>query len=469
MALFGLGRPSPEKLKASGDVEGLSRLLVSGDDRARSEALDALVGLATEPAFRQHNRAALKALAGAREPAIRRLTEILKGISPIEGGWRNAAVIEALVALGATDAVVGYFDAHAGGGLENGLFMLDVLALLTMHAMQRRDRPLLRKLLQAGAYEYREAQGRSFSFAHLEAELPRPASRSMEVMAELGGEGDLIELARSARRETVRHWTWGALGATGTAACLPLLLQAAETGGQQGSWAFNALLPRLSVTDLASLARHPRADIREPALVQLCGRDDPSGFETVLAAAASTTEKVSVAAVEALGRMRRTEAVVALAALLHSPSGPVWKAAAAALGAIGADAGISALLALGPERLLDEAALGAIAAAGAGPRLLESVRPRLDQLSPDQALDLVATLRGSLPAAELADLQETLARPHTALLADAGWGKRKAAIKALGKIGGPAAAQALRARQAHEEDYELSNEISTALAEAGRV
>ena len=470
MPFFRLKSPNLEKLKAIGDVEGLMNCLRDKDEHVRTQVLDALIDLVTDAALRQHNLAALSALqSSAKVQAVQRLKEILREISPIVSSWRNTAVAEALIGLGAADAVLEYYDAHVWGDLKDGLFMLDVLGLLTGYTMSKRDPYLLKKLLQSGPFDYLEVlSGRHFCFAHLASEMGKPVHQAADLLSEIGSEEDLLSVEQQARSHSVREWVWSTLGKVGTAKSLPTLIKAVQTGGQPGEWAFANLIPRLSIDDLNRLAQHSQSSIKNPALLEICKRSDPSTFEVILSAASSETDWLSVAAIEALGRMRRTDAVARLSTLLQSLSVPVWRAAAAALGTIGDKNGLSSLLALSPEKLVDDVVLKAITEGNVTPMLLEIMKLRLNQFSSEELLKLVLALRKHAAASDLTELQDTLALPYVETLRDPKWAQRKAAITALGQIGGNVAMQALNARKKSEKDYELSQKIKEALIEAQR-
>jgi HEAT repeat protein len=481
MRFFGLGRPDPAKLKATGDIESLVKLLAHRDEQVRAQALDCLVSLSIEPPGHSAERrnlaaAALAALEGsAKEPATQRFRQILMEISPDESAWRNSAVAEALIALGDADAVLTYYFTRASGDQAGGFFLLDVLHLLVVYAASRRDKALLMQILREGRFDYsRDAFGvnsaiqgeRRFCFARLRSEMGIPVEKATDVVSEIGSEEDLITLEQHARSRQVRAWSWRTLGKVGSAKCLPAVIEAVETGGLFALDALAAIVPRLSTADLDSLARHPDVRVKNLVLQELCKRSDPSTFGTILSAASSEVEKVSVAAIESLETMRLQEAVPTLTTLLHHSSGTVWRAAARALGTIADPSGLASLLELGADRLVDEVVLTAIVTGGGGPGLLQVLNSQLAQLSAENALRILVALRKCLPPSELASVQDALARPHVESLDAAEWVKRREAIRALGQVGGSLAIQALRARQTTEQDYELSREIARALSEA---
>jgi HEAT repeat protein len=464
-----------EKLRSSGDVEGVVRSLGHQNEHVRAEALSALTYFSVcEPGGPQRIFATLTALQGsAKDQVTRGLKTTLKRLSPESLSTEKTAVAEALIELGAIDAVLDYYEAHASGE-RVGLFVKGILNLLTVYAMWRRDAFLLKKLLQSGPFDGWE--GIPIRMGQHDFAISLPASRlalplltgETDVLAEIGSEEDLIDLAQQARSHVVRNQARLTLGSVGTAKCLSTLIQAAETDQHGGEYGLERMIPRLCADDLANLARHSKASIRNPALIELCKRTDASSFEIILSAASSESETVCIAAIEALGRIRRKEAVATLSVLLEHPSIPVWRAAAEALGAIGDESGLSSLLSISLEKLVDDVVLKAIAEGGAVPRLLEVVKHQLDQIPPDEILKLLAVLRQSLAGSDLAELQDTLALPYAEDLDSHTWAKRKAAIRALGQIGGSVAIQALGAREGLENDYELSRLIEDALTEARR-
>jgi HEAT repeat protein len=130
-----------------------------------------------------------------------------------------------------------------------------------------------------------------------------------------------------------------------------------------------------AVPHLESMLTRPEEDVVMFALQMLARIGDPSVVRGVVPLVRHSNQNIAQSAVEALGQLRSTQAVPTLLDLLQ---GDLWLQLAAidALGAIGDPAAVPALVALVPDSIVAEPAVGALQRIAA-PESLEALIDRL--------------------------------------------------------------------------------------------
>ncbi len=478
MRLFGFGKPDPAKLKESGDVAALALALDDRDPVVARGAFEALIEMTIEPSHRHHNQAALEALRKAREgETLARLRTMLDEISPSSSSWKNSATMEALILLGGSNAFEPYYDRHATAGLYND----DLIGLLVRLAAQNRNKPLLMKLLKGKAFSSPESLrlGSSASDAPLAhfSSIQRfvPIQMGMDrvgaVLCELATEDELLEVATVGRASHALPVIFEKLGAIGTETAIHALEGMGERddgSGRRARATMTAILARLPAERLIALVEKKTPPfVARPALLALCQRVEPTAAELILEAVADPDEAISEAAIKAIAILRPGDAVATLDRLAKLGSGSRSQAAVDALAGIASPAAIDALLGLPPQRLIDEEVFAAIANAGRGAELVRHVSAGLEAMNPGEVLSLIDTLRTAVRCADLEPVQDRIAQAYVEELDHEKWGHQKRSAEVLGRIGGPVALHALKARAARDVDVELGRVLAEAINDAG--